>query len=263
MRCIGVERCGRCIPACPKNAISAGKQVSPLQDGTYIHVIEIDRNKCDNCGQCEKACVSKALFLTGVYYTVDEVTERVLKDSAYYRRSGGGVTVSGGEPLSRIDFTLALLKRLKQEGLHTALDTTGFAEWEILEMTVPYVDLYLYDIKHSDSARHKELCNVPNERIIENAYKLAQAGAGFQLRAVIVPGFNDDRRHFERLAEICCDIKDNLRVLQLLPYHKLGAVKYQRLDQENPMPDIDPPTDAYMKDLKAYFESFGLPVKIH
>jgi pyruvate formate lyase activating enzyme len=263
IRCIGVEKCGRCIPACPENAIRVGKQVSPHQDDTYINVIEVDRNKCTNCGGCEKACTSKALFLTGVYYTVDEVMERVLKDRSYYQKSGGGVTVSGGEPLSQIDFTLELLKRVKQEGIHTALDTTGFAKWETLEKTVPYVDLYLYDIKHTDSEEHKVLCNVPNELIIENVYKLARAGGKLQLRAVIIPGFNDNPQHFEKLARICCDIRDSLQVLQLLPYHKLGAVKHQRLSQDNPMPDIDPPTDEHMEDIKEYFESFGLPVRIH
>jgi pyruvate formate lyase activating enzyme len=263
IRCIGVEKCGRCIPACPEGAIAAGKQISPRQDDTYITVVEVDRTKCTNCGDCEKVCTPKALFLTGVEYTIDEVVERVLKDRSYYQKSGGGVTISGGEPLSQIDFTLELLKRLKQEGIHTALDTTGFAKWEILEKTVPYVDLYLYDIKHTDSEEHKVLCHVPNELIIENAYKLAQAGAKLQLRAVVIPGFNDNQEHFEKLAKICCDIKDSIQVLQLLPYHKLGAVKHLRLNQDNPMPDIDPPSDERMEEIKQYFESFGLPVKIH
>ena len=263
MRCIGVEKCGRCIPACPHNSITVGKQVSPIQDEKYINVVEIDRTKCNNCGECEKECVSRALFLTGKHYTVDEIMERVLRDRSYYQKSGGGVTISGGEPLSQIDFTLELLKRLKQENIHTALDTTGFAKWEIIEKTLPYVDLYLYDIKHTDSESHKIQCGVPNELIIENVYKLAQAGGKIQIRAPIIPGFNDNRQHFEKLATICCKIKDNLQILQLLPYHKFGSVKYRRLDQDNPLPDIDPPTDEHMEDIKNYFESFGLLVKIH
>jgi pyruvate formate lyase activating enzyme len=263
IRCIGVEKCGRCIPACPEGAISVGKQVSSPQGDKHINVIEVDREKCTNCGECEKACVTKALFLTGVYYTVDEVVERVLKDRAYYQKSGGGVTISGGEPLSQIDFTLELLKRLKREDVHTALDTTGFAKWEVLEKTLPYVDLYLYDIKHTDPARHKELCKVSNELIIENLYRLAQAKARIQVRAVVIPGINDNQQHFEKLAKICCDIKDSLESLQLLPYHKLGSVKYLRLGQDNPMPDVEPPTDERMDGIKQFFEGFGLTVKIH
>ncbi len=263
IRCIGIEKCGRCIPACPRGCISKGKQVYSLADDVYIDVVKVDRSKCIDCGACTKACASKALFMAGTKYTIQEVMDRVLKDKPYYNKSGGGVTISGGEPLAQPEFTLALLEECKNQGLHTALDTTGFVKYEYLERSLPYTDLYLYDIKHTISSRHERLTGVPNEMIIENARKLAAAGGRFQLRAIIVPGVNDVPEHIENLAKLCCDIRGAIDVVQLLPYHKMGSVKYQRLDLISPMPDIDPPSNEHMDEIKAYLESFGLPCKIH
>jgi pyruvate-formate lyase-activating enzyme len=156
MRCLGIDACNsRCIMACPERAIELGpKSVKPGTD-EELQLIHVKRDLCTDCGLCTEKCYPEALYICGKDYTVDEIVTRLLQDRRFYEKSGGGVTISGGEALCQIDFVVEVLKRLKAEGIHTALDTTGYADWSVVERTVPYVDLYLYDIKHMDSAKHK------------------------------------------------------------------------------------------------------------
>ena len=186
---------------------------------------------------------------------------RLLRDKPFFRKDGG-VTISGGECLSQPVFTLELLRRLKAEGIHTAVDTTGFAPWKIVEQAMADTDLFLYDLKHMDSARHKAATGVPNELILENAEKLAAGGAKLQIRIPVIPLFNDDEDNIRATAAFCSKLGGAVTVVQLLPYHSMGAMKYLRISDEPPVA-ATPPSDEQMQRLKAIFEVYGLPVRIH
>jgi pyruvate formate lyase activating enzyme len=263
MRCLGIDACNsRCIMACPERAIELGpKSVKPGTD-EELQLIHVKRDLCTDCGLCTEKCYPEALYICGKDYTVDEIVTRLLQDRRFYEKSGGGVTISGGEALCQIDFVMEVLKRLKAEGIHTALDTTGYADWSVVERTVPYVDLYLYDIKHMDSAKHKAATGVPNEKILDNARRLAAAGKKLQIRIPVIPLFNHDEPNIRATAEFCVSLGDAVTVVQLLPYHNLGVTKYLRIS-DKPVAEATPPSDEYIQHLKAVMESYGLPVTIH
>ena len=172
------------------------------------------------------------------------------------------MTISGGEPLSQIDFLEEVLQGLKANGIHVALDTTGFAPWEALARTMPYVDLYLYDLKHMDSAKHQATVAVPNERIKENAKKLAENGKKLQVRIPVIPMFNDDEGNIRATAEFCVSLGEAVQVVQLLPYHNMGVMKYLRISDRKPL-EATPPSDEKMEKLKGIMASYGLNVTIH
>ena len=263
MRCLGIDACNsRCIMACPERAIELGpKSLKPGTD-EELQLIHVKRDLCTDCGLCTEKCYPEALYICGKDYTVDEIVTRLLQDRRFYEKSGGGVTISGGEALCQVDFVVEVLKRLKAEGIHTALDTTGFADWSVVERTVPYVDLYLYDIKHMDSAKHKAATGVPNEKILDNARRLAAAGKKLQIRIPVIPLFNHDEPNIRATAEFCVSLGDAVTVVQLLPYHNLGVTKYLRIS-DKPVAEATPPSDEYIQHLKAVMESYGLPVTIH
>ena len=264
MRCIGTEVCDeRCIKACSKKAIEKGAMGTNTQTQQPIQYIHVDRKLCDDCGECVDVCHPHAIYICGQRYTVEDIMKKVRADKTFFEHSGGGVTVSGGEALSQPEFTIALLKQLKEEGFHTALDTTGFAQWEVVEKTLPYTDLYLYDLKHMDSAIHKATVAVPNEPILENARRLAAAGAKFQIRVPVIPQFNDNDENIRRTAEFCAELgNEAVTVVQLLPYHNLGVTKHLRISDEI-VHEAVPPSDEKMQHFKEIVESYGLNVMIH
>ena len=262
MRCQGTETCKeRCIQACPKNAIELGPTRRDSKTGEDLQMVHVKRDLCDNCGECAKVCYPEALYLCGEDYTVERLMQRLLRDKPFFRKDGG-VTISGGECLCQPDFVLEVLKRLKAEGIHTALDTTGYVNWEIIEQVLPYTDLFLYDLKHMDSGKHKAAVGVPNERILENAKAIAARGGKLQIRIPVIPQFNHDVENIRKTAEFCKDLGDAVTVVQLLPYHSLGAMKYLRISDQTPIEAV-PPSDEYMQKLKAIFEEYGIPAKIH
>ena len=263
VRCLGVDVCGtRCIDACRKNAVELGKVRENPADGAKIRMIHVKRELCDDCGECAERCFAGALYLCGRDYTAGELTERLLRDKSYYEMSGGGVTISGGEPLTQIDFVESVLRRLKENGVHTALDTTGFAKWEVLERTVPYTDLYLYDLKHMDSLMHEAVVKVPNEPILENVRALAARGKKLQIRIPVIPRFNADEDNIRATAALCAELGEAVTMVQLLPYHNWGVSKYLRISDE-PVVEAVPPSDEYMAKLKDIVSAYGLPVTIH
>ncbi len=263
MRCQGTALCeSRCMKACAKGAVELGEQREDAKTGEMLQMIHVKRDLCDNCGDCAKVCYPKALYLCGEDYTVERLAERLLQDKKFFDRSGGGVTISGGEALSQADFTVAILKRMKEEGIHTALDTTGFASWETVARTLPWTDLYLYDLKHMDSEKHKQIIGVPNELILDNARRLAAAGKKLQVRIPVIPMFNNDVENIRKTAEFIKGLGDAVTVVQLLPYHNLGVTKYLRIS-DKPVAEATPPSDAQMQKLKAVMEEYGLPVTIH
>lgn len=263
IKCVGIDLCGECLNVCPHNAISPGqRQYSELKQ-QELQLIEIDFSLCDDCGECVKKCYAKALYMSGEDYTVEEVLERVLKDKAFYDSSGGGVTISGGEPLAQPEFTIELLKACKKEGLHTALDTTGFVKWEWIKEALPYTDLFLYDLKNMNSDLHEKIIGVRNETILENALKIAEAGGKFQIRIPIIPMFSDSEENIKETGEFCKKLGNAVDMIQLLPYHNLGVVKYERIKHEGPILEAVPPKQEKVNSLKAILEDMGLKVTVH
>ena len=263
IKCIGLEKCGRCLDVCPDNAISPGKIKTALDGSCDIQLPDVDRSLCDNCGKCANMCSSKALYLCGTDYTLDEIMEFVHRDMPFFKRSGGGVTISGGECLCQPEFTLAILKKCREEGIHTAVDTTGFVSWEVIESVLPYTDIFLYDIKGIDSERHKQVIGISNELILENARKIAENGGEFQIRIPVMPMYSDSEEVFEALGKFIVELGDCVDVVQLLPYHNLGTVKWERLQSKNAVFEALPPSDKLLEARKEQLEAMGLNIIIH
>ncbi|NLO47316.1 MAG: glycyl-radical enzyme activating protein [Clostridiales bacterium] len=263
IRCAGIKLCGNCLDACPNGAISPGIMKKPAAGGDEIQLVEVNRSICVNCGNCASACSSKALYMCGTDYTVDEVMDRVMKEQPFFKRSGGGVTISGGECLCQPEFTRALLKRCKENGIHTAVDTSGAVPFSVIESILLYTDLFLYDLKCMDSDLHKKAIGIPNELILENAKKIAANAGRLQIRIPIIPRFNDSEESFDRFGAFIREIKDSVDVVQLLPYHNMGTVKWERLQRNAPVLEAVVPSDALVRERKARLESYGLKVMIH
>jgi pyruvate formate lyase activating enzyme len=224
----------------------------------------VDAPLCDSCGACAAACKAAALYLCGKDMTVDEVMHRLRRDQPFFEESGGGATISGGECLWQPDFTLALLKACKELDIHTAVDTTGYCKWEILESVLPYTDLFLYDLKQMDPDKHRRVIGVDNAIILENARRLALAGGKLQIRIPTIPMFNDSESSYRAFGEFLLELRDAVETVQLLPYHNLGVVKWERLGRSGPALEATPPTEEKMKGLKKLLEDMGVKnVVIH
>ena len=222
----------------------------------------LQRNRCTLCGDCVEVCYAEALVMEGRQVTVEEVMVDLRKDIPFYQNSGGGITLSGGEPTFQHEFALALLRQCKSEGLHTAVDTTGQTTWEIFEQMLRYIDLVLYDLKQMDTASHKHLTGVPNERILASLSRIGNHGVPIEIRMPIIPGINDDRAAIECAARFLTGVKAITRVV-LLPYHKLGEAKYGRLDRdEYKLKDLAPPEETRMQEIAQWVRHYGLHVSV-
>lgn len=263
VKCLGADICeDDCIKACPEGAISRDKPVPALDGSGDIQKIIIDRAKCTGCMKCAEACICEALYTAGWDTTVDEVYDRVMKDVSFFA-DGGGITISGGEAMAQFDFTLNLAKRLKDSGIHICLDTTGFAPTAHFEEIMPYIDLFLYDIKHMDGTMHKKLTGTDNEIILKNARFLAEHGAALQIRFPIIPRLNDQETNIRKTAEFCASLGESVKLVQLLPYHKAGRSKYDRLGWHYRLRRVEPPDEAFMQKTLEFFQGMGLNAQIH
>lgn len=186
--------------------------------------------------------------IIGKDVTVEEVLDEVLKDRNYYYRSGGGVTLSGGEVLFQADFTVALLKIFKKNGLHTAIESTGFAEFETIQRIFPYLDMYLMDIKHIDEVKHRIYTGQSNQIILENARRIADSGMQLIIRVPVIPGFNETEEEIRQIAEFTQSL-GTVHELHLLPYHRLGQDKYEKLGRNYDLKGIEPLTEEHMQKL--------------
>ncbi len=193
--------------------------------------------------------------------TVEKIMPEILSDLPYYKRSGGGVTLSGGEMLFQKDFAKAILIACKNAGLHTAVESTAFSKFENIEELLPYIDLFLLDIKHTNSEKHKEYTGAPCEIIKENALKIAQSGVELIIRTPVIPGFNDSKEEIREIAKFAASIP-GVREHHLLPYHRLGSDKYAGLGRTYSLSDIEPPTKEKMNYLLSVAEEFGLKCQI-
>ena len=193
--------------------------------------------------------------------TVSEVIDDIKKDMVYYRRSGGGLTLSGGEVLFQSEFATALLEVAKYNNIHTTIESTGFAKYERIEELLPYLDLYLMDIKHMNSAKHKAFIGQPNDLILENARKIANTGKDLIIRVPIIPTFNHLPEEIYEIAKFAKSLS-GVKELHLLAYHRLGQDKYEGLGRDYSLANIEPLSNAYMLGLKEVAETTGLQVKI-
>jgi pyruvate formate lyase activating enzyme len=192
--------------------------------------------------------------------TVDEIMPELLSDLPYYRRSGGGITLSGGEVLCQADFAAELLRECKAAGLHTAIESAASLPFEKIEKLLPYLDLYLCDIKHTDSEKHREYTGVGNELILKNAERLGRCGVELIVRTPVIPGFNDSREDIRRIAETARRI--GAKEYHLLPYHRLGSDKYEGLGRSYSLKEIEPPTREKMEYLLSVAEETGIKCQI-
>jgi pyruvate formate lyase activating enzyme len=191
---------------------------------------------------------------------VADVLAEVERDRVFYARSGGGVTLSGGEPLHQPEFTRALLRACRLSGLHTALETSGHAEWEALQSMLPDLDLLLYDVKHTDPRKHEALTGVPNEKVLENLRRAVWTGVSTIIRVPVIPGVNDEADEFRALAGILREI-GSIRQIDLLPYHRLGEATYARLGKEYALV-LPLPSEDHMQSLVALLRSEGFVVTL-
>ena len=199
--------------------------------------------------------------IVGRDVTVSDIMPEILSDMPYYRRSGGGVTLSGGEVFAQADFAAELLKACKEAGLHTAIESSANAPFSDIEKLLPYLDLYLMDIKHMDSKKHKEYTGAPNERILENAKLIAKSRVELIIRTPVIPTFNDSDADIRAIASFAREL-DGVREYHLLPYHRLGIDKYRGLGRTYSMSEIEPPAKEKMQHLLSVAETSGLYCQI-
>lgn len=244
--CVG---CGNCEVVCPTGASNLNVPG------------KIDHTKCIACGKCVDVCYHRALELSGKEMSVEDLMIELYKDRIVYKRSGGGITVSGGEAFVQHEFLLELLKTCKSLGWHTAIETTGYTTTDILDKVVPYLDLVMMDIKHVDPKVHKAFTGVSNERILENAMYISHLAKEMIVRVPVIPGFNADKNVIAAIAKFTSYLH-NVHELHLLPYHDLGSNKYAMMGKDYELSGTKTPEKDYMEELKAVVEQEGLTCKI-
>jgi pyruvate formate lyase activating enzyme len=259
-RCIA---CGDCVAACPKHA-------HELKDGVHL----FHRDQCNVSGNCVETCFSRALQLEGQRMSVQEVMDEILTDKPFYDSSGGGITLSGGEPSLSHEFAQEILRRCKNSGLHTAIETCGDCTWSSLEALLPFSDLIMMDLKHIDPVRHKEATRQSNERILDNARRLAVTDKPIVFRTPIVPTVNDSAAEIEAIASFIhallelrkknghADGKESTITYEILPFHKLASGKYLSLGLEYKAAAIDPPSKEKLTELAEAARRKGVEIRV-
>ena len=246
--CVGADACGApCVSVCPEEAVA-------LNHGRPV----IDRKRCNARGQCADACLHGALKLIGRAMTVDEVLAEVEKDRPFYRRSGGGITIGGGEPLAQHRFTAELLRTAQERYLHTAVETSGFATWNHFEAVLRHVDQLYCDVKHMDPHKHRELTGQSNELILENLEKVLSIKEpdDVVIRIPLIPGCNDSAENVSASAKFVSEL--GFKRIELMPYHRFGVSKYRQYGRQYRLDDSASVSEQEILDLRGIVESFGL-----
>ncbi|MCJ7682666.1 MAG: glycyl-radical enzyme activating protein [Desulfobacteraceae bacterium] len=249
VRDINCRGCGACVDACVEGAISMSKEGRR----------GITRDRCTQCLLCVDACIYGSLNVCGRYVGVEEVLEEVLKDSAFYKNSGGGMTVSGGEALSQTPFVTRLLKEAKREGLHTTIDTSGYVPWKEMKEVLRFADLVLFDIKHLDSEEHEKTTGVDNRQILDNLRRVSREKEVW-LRVPLIAGFNDSDAHIDNIAVLGRDM--GVEKISLLPYHEGGKSKSEQLGRSYGLPQAKAPGDDHIAYLKGFIEKRGIRASV-
>ncbi len=245
-------RCYSCIPACPRKAISKGPKNGP---------VTVDRAKCDLCGKCADVCMYEALVMAGRKVSVADVLAEVERDRIFYEQSGGGVTLSGGEPLAQPDFCRELLAELQARGFHTALDTSGLASWETLASCDDNAGLILYDLKMIDDRKHRKTTGVSNAPILANLKRLAVREKPVAVRIPLMAGINDGPSDVRAAIEFL-EPFPSVKTVGLLRYHKGGQEKYRNLGQVSCFKIYEPPSDGRVEEIRRAFADAGFHVRI-
>jgi pyruvate formate lyase activating enzyme len=246
----GCVSCGACFDVCPDGALS------PDDIGKAV----LDREACTRCGECTQVCAPKALEIVGRMTSESEVMDVVLRDRDYYDKSGGGITLSGGEPLHQPDFAVHLLQIAKAHGLHTCVQTSGAAEWEVFERLHPLVDLWLYDYKDTDPTRHLASVGYHLAPVISNLRKLHDAGAKILMRCPMIPQFNARTDHLDGIATLSRELP-KLEGVELLAYFDVWRGKLDRFGLEDRLPkSVKPPDKETFESWKDYLRGKGVPL---
>lgn len=240
--------CGRCVAKCKQGANS-------IVDGKIV----FDRSKCTACGVCTDWCITEARELAGKEYTVDALVKEAMKDKIFYEQSGGGVTLSGGEVMAsqHMDYVEEVCRKLHENGVSVFIDTSGYTDYENLKRILPYVDVFLYDIKVMDPEGHKKYIGVDNSLILENLKKLSDEGAGLYIRLPIIQQVNATDEHIESVIHFLKENNIHARQVSLLPYHDIGKGKYASLDMEYHDDEMSVPVSELMEHFKSMFEEQG------
>ena len=218
-----------------------------------------DRQKCTHCQACVTTCYSGAREFSGREMTVREVMADIEREIPFYDESHGGVTFSGGEPLMQPMFLSTLLKACRAQEIHTVVDTSGFANWKVFTQIIQDVDLFLYDLKHMDSTRHREVTGVPNDVILKNLRYLSAAGAKCIVRIPIIPGINDGEKNLLESGRFLASLP-HIQGVELLGYHDIAQAKYEALGREYTLTGTKPPLEAAMHHAAEVLRSYGLNV---
>jgi pyruvate formate lyase activating enzyme len=246
-RCIG---CGRCVDACQNGA-------HRFLDGQHVFL----RERCESCGRCAEECFAQALTLAGARMTVEQVMAEVRRDAPFYQTSGGGVTLSGGEPARQPQFAHAVLAACRAEGFHTVVETAAYCAWDDLALLLSETNLVLLDLKHLDTARHRDATGAGNERILDNARRLGALGVPVVARVPVVPGVNDTPDDIAAIATFACSVP-GIRELVLLPFHRLGEGKYQSLGLDYRARELQAPAREHMAALASAARACGIDVRV-
>ncbi|MFH0879413.1 MAG: glycyl-radical enzyme activating protein [Lentisphaerota bacterium] len=242
-RCI---LCEDCLDVCPNEAVSR-------QGDTIL----INRLLCKVSENCATACPAEALEIVGRVMNAEQVLAEVERDRIFYEQSGGGATFTGGEPFAQPRFLLDLLSACRQQGIPSAVDTSGYTPWPILNEIRPFVDLFLYDLKLMNDVRHRQWTGVSNADILSNLRRLSETGSRIQVRIPLIPGINDDEENLRAAGEFLAALP-HVPPVKLLPYHNIAAGKYTGLGKEYALPEIHSPTPERMMEIAATLRMYGL-----
>lgn len=243
-KCIG---CGGCAEVCAYNAISPGRLIN-----------FVDRKRCVLCLKCAEECPAAAIEPAGTKMTAEQVFHEVVKDKVFFDQSGGGVTISGGEPLFQPEFLYILLQKLKKAGINSAVDTAGYARWSDLALVSPLTDLFLYDLKLMNSRLSRKYTGRSNKLVLRNLKKLAQIHGNIQIRIPLLPGINDDRENIDSIGRYIRDL--GLRRVSIHPYHYTGFAKYEKIGCSYKLPQMEAPMPEAIVRVKDCLEQYGLNI---
>lgn len=240
--------CGACVAVCPTHAHS-------LIEGVHAY----DRSLCAHCGACAEACMPEALTLSGEWWTVDALAAQLARDRVFYEQSGGGITLSGGEPLLQAEFSIAVLQACKAQGLHTAIESCLMADWDIIENLLPHLDLLIMDLKVMDDAKHRQHIGASNVQIIANARRLMETHPDLPVlvRTPVIPGVNDSEAEIGAIAAFISHF-ENLVEYELMPFHRFGEEKFTSLGLVYTPGEMQPPTADHMQVLVQSAQQAGI-----